>query len=351
MMESAKIAASFSHSAAHEFHESSPLYEKLSIGISNDRELLELAAHAISKPIPMIFLAAVHFLLLNETEHPLAAYFPDIASPHDAPEGDPYAVFRNFCLEYRSEIGRIVSTYHVQTNEVRRSACLLPAFGLVAAMSRGLPLALVEIGASAGLNLLWDHYAYDYGNGRLYGDRASPVRLTCTLRGEKIPPFPQSFPQVFSRTGIDLYPVDVREDSAANWLRAFIWPEHRGRFEMLGHAMAIARRHPPELRAGDALELLPDMMAMTPTDTTLCLFHTFVSNQMPAEGLKRLEKLIAGSGVTRDVYCISINFLDRYPRLELLAYTNGVKIHRHLANCSGHSRWMEWIDHKLTLQR
>jgi hypothetical protein len=112
-----EIAESFIHSTAHEFRGSSPLYEWLSISISNDPELLELAANAISNPIPMIFFAAVHFLLLNGIEHPLTVYFPDITPPPDASEGDPYPVFRNFCLEHRAEIRRIVSTHHVQTME------------------------------------------------------------------------------------------------------------------------------------------------------------------------------------------------------------------------------------------
>ena len=167
--------------------------------------------------------------------------------------------------------------------------------------------------------------------------------MTCALRGEKIPPFPKTFPRIASRLGLDIYPIDVRQDSSANWLRAFIWPEHTARFEMLKSAIEIARRRPPELRAGDALELLPSVMAMTPADTTLCLFHTFVSNQMSPEALKRLAKLIAGCGSQRDVFCISIDFADNCPRLDLLSYTEGVKIHRHLANCSGHSRWMEWL--------
>ncbi|MEI8172358.1 MAG: DUF2332 domain-containing protein [Deltaproteobacteria bacterium] len=338
-----EIAESFIHSAAHEFRGSSPLYERLSISISKDPELLDLAAHAISNPIPMIFFAAVHSLLLNGTKHPLTAYFPDITPSSDVSEGDPYPVFRNFCLEHLSEIRRIVSTHHVQTNEVRRSACLLPAFGIVARQAGGLPLALVEIGASAGLNLLWDHYAYDYGNGRFYGDRASPVRLTCALRGNKIPPFPETLPQIASRLGLDLHPIDVREDSSANWLRAFIWPEHTARFEMLERAIEIVRRHPPELRAGDALEQLPSVMATTHPDTALCLFHTFVSNQMSPEGRKYFKQLIADYGSKRDIFCISIDFLDKYPRLELLSYTDGIRDHRHLANCSGHSRWMEWL--------
>jgi len=339
-----EIAESFVHSAAHEFRGSSPLYERLSIRISKDAELIELAAHAISNPVPMIFFAAVHFLLLNGTEHPLTAYFPDITPSSDVSEGDPYPVFRNFCLEHRSEIRRIVSTHHVQTNEVRRSACLLPAFGIVASESKGAPLTLVEIGASAGLNLLWDRYGYDYGNGRFYGDRASPVRLTCALRGNKIPPFPETLPQIASRLGLDLHPIDVRQKSEINRLRSFIWPEHTARFEMLERAIEIARRHPPELRAGDALEHLPAVMATTPPDTALCLFHTFVSNQMSPEWRKDLVQLIADYGSKRDIFCISIDFLDKYPRLELLSYIDGIWDHRHLANCSGHSRWMEWLD-------
>lgn len=339
-----EIADSFSHSATHEFHGSSPLYERLSMCISRDPELLKIAAHAISKPVPMIFFAAVHFLLLNGTQHPLSAYFPDITHALHVSEGDLYPVFRDFCLEHRFKIERIVSTHHVQTNEIRRSACLLPVFGIVARQAGGLPLALVEIGASAGLNLLWDHYAYDYGNGRFYGDRASPVHLACTLRGENIPPFLKTFPKIASRIGIDLHPIDVRQKSATNRLRAFIWPEHAARFELLERALEIARHHPPELRAGDALELLPGIMSTTPPNTALCLFHTFVSNQMPAERFKHLAALIADCGSKRDAFCISIDFLDRYPRLELLSYTKGIKIRRHLANCSGHSRWMEWLE-------
>jgi hypothetical protein len=114
---------------------------------------------------------------------------------------------------------------------------------------------------------------------------------------------------------------------------------------MLESAIKVAKRHPPTLLAGDALEQLPSVMAMTPPDTAFCLFHTFVSNQMSREWLIRLEDFIADCGSKRDVFCISIDFLDRCPRLELISYMKNVKIRRHLANCSGHSRWLEWLDH------
>lgn len=341
-----EIAKSFAHSAVHEFRGSSPHYERLAMGISRDPAMLTLASYAISQPVPMIFLAAVHYLLLNGAAHSLAAMYPDINPELCPTEADPYPFFRDFCFQHQEEVKNLIATHHVQTNEVRRCACLLPAFCIVAKQAQGLPLALVEIGASAGLNLLWDCYGYDYGNGNIHGNGTSPVQLTCSLRGDKRPPFPETFPQIASRIGIDLNPIDVRDQSAVNWLSAFIWPEHTARFDLLHRAIEIARNNPPELHKGDILECLPRIMETMPRETLLCLFHTFVSNQMSQETGDGLEKLITDYGSKRDICCISIDLSDtyKYPRLELLSYIDGAKIHRHLANCSGHSRWLEWLE-------
>lgn len=342
----AQISESFANSAAHEFHGSSPLYERLARGISTDPELLTLASGAVSRPVPMIFFAAVHYLLLDDADHPLATFYPDINSVPCATDTDLYPVFQDFCFKHRDEIKNIISMYHVQTNEVRRCACLLPAFGIAAQEAKGLPLTLVEIGSSAGLNLLWDQYGYDYGDGLLYGDRASSVQLSCTLRGDKRPPFPEKIPQIASRIGIDLHPIDVRSESEVNWLRAFIWPEHAGRFDLLHRAIKIARNSPPELRKGDVLELLPGIMETVLPGSVLCLFHTFVSNQMSPEVHHGLADLIADYGSKQNIWCISIDLSDKYkyPRLELLSCIDRVEKHRHLANCSGHSRWLEWLE-------
>ncbi|MEN6317609.1 MAG: DUF2332 domain-containing protein [Syntrophaceae bacterium] len=341
-----EIAKSFSHSARHEFHGSSPLYEIFATGMSEDTELLFLASNAISKPVPMIFLAAVHFLLLNGTEHPIAAYYPDMHSEPHSPEAGIYPLFREFCFQHQDEIKKLIITYHVQTNEVRRCACFLPAFGLAAEKAQGLPLALVEIGASAGLNLFWDRYGYDYGNGIIYGNRTSPVQLTCTMRGDMQPPLPEAFPQIIARIGIDLNPIDVRDPSAVNWLKAFIWPEHTARFDLLHRAIEIVQNTPPELRKGDALEILPGVIDALPPDSYPCLFHSFVSNQMSPEERYALANIIANHGSNRNLCSISIDLSDKYkyPRLDMLSYNNDMKEHRHLANCSGHSRWLEWLE-------
>jgi len=324
----------------------SPLYEHLSVRVAADPELLELTTHARKgQPVPNLLFGSVQYLLLKGVQHPLAAYYPSISGDTMLNwVEDPYPLFRAFCLEHYDEIKHMIATRLVQTNEVRRCACLLPAFGLVVQQARGLPLALVEIGASAGLNLLWDRYGYDYGEDGRYGDMHSPVQLRCHLRGERRPVFSAMLPAVASRIGIDLDPIDVRNAEETLWLQALIWPEHDKRLHMLQNAIEIARQEPPQLVAGDALDLLPTIMASVPPDTALCLFHTFVLNQFLPVDRERLTALFAAEATRRDLYVISIAWLyGEVPQLTLQSFQDGIQTVRKLAFCSGHARWMEWV--------
>jgi hypothetical protein len=344
------LAKQFEGFAEHTGRDASPLYERLSLAISTDAEMLALAAHAASGPVPNLFLGAVHFLLLREAESPLAAFYPSMTKM-PRKDADPYPAFRSFCFNHAEEIQHLLQTRRVQTNEVRRCALLLPAFGIVAEQVHDRSLALVEIGASAGLNLLWDRYGYDYGTGRKYGNRDSPVQLSCRLLGDRQPPLPESLPRVASRLGIDLQPVDVHDSTAIEWLRALIWPEHSARLELLQRAVEVARQNTPGQAqgtvptAGDALEVLPGSMASVPEETVLCIFHSFTINQFSSEGRKRLARLLDEYGMKRDLYCISIAaFRLEYPQLTLLSYQDGVKTERLLANCSSHGLWLEWLE-------
>lgn len=250
----------------------SPLYARLSRAVAADDILLALAARARpGQPPPNLLFAAVHFLLLSNVKHPLAAFYPSVGGTDD---GDPLPAFRDFCRVYAREIEEILLTRRVQTNEVRRCAILLPAFGQI-----GKTLNLIEIGASAGLNLLWDKYAYDYGDAGKTG--AGMLTLTCEARSKV--PVPKTMPTVTGRMGLDLNPVDVTDADAVLWLRALIWPEHGERMERLTQAVEIARQNPPELRAGDALDLLPQAFADTPDEATLTVFHSFTVNQFSPE--------------------------------------------------------------------
>src|SRR5262249_9342041 len=153
----------FQRFGKEECHNSSMLYEQLSLAIAKDSELLTLAADARNgERVPNLFFAAVHFLLLKGKKHPVSRFYTSLSARPET-SGDPYPEFRSFCLEHKDDISNLIASRWVQTNEVRRCACLLPMLVVVSQESGGRPLYLIEIGAAAGLLLLWDRYAYRYG--------------------------------------------------------------------------------------------------------------------------------------------------------------------------------------------
>ena len=190
----------------------SPLYAELAYGVSLDRELLELAAQKRKRqPAPNMLFAAVQYLLLEGGEyaaHPLAAHYP-IVSAAERPMQPAFPAFRDFCLGHRDAILDLIGTRRTQTNVVRRCTCLLPAFSIVQRES-GLPLALIDIGASAGLNLNLDRYRYRYLRGgreeATWGRPSARVSLDAELRGGgAMPPLADDLAVEF-RGGIDLNP-------------------------------------------------------------------------------------------------------------------------------------------------
>ena len=322
----------------------SPLYGRLAVGISGDAELLALAATAQARPVPNLLLAAAHYLLLQSVDHPLAAFYPDLAGEPTTPAaGDPFPPFRGFCLEHKAAIAALLATRRVQTNEVRRCACLLPAFAVAARRLGNRPLALIEIGASAGLNLLWDRYRYDYGAGGQCGDPAAPVRLACELRGHLHLPLPAPMPAIATRVGLDIHPIDVCDDDAALWLRALIWPEQRDRAALLSQAIEVARLHRPPLLAGDANALLPGVLANVPGDAALCIYHSFTLNQFPSEARERFATLIAKHATQRNLALIAIEWREPFPSVDLALFEDGARADMRLAHCDAHGGWMEWL--------
>src|SRR3989475_2779397 len=222
-----KMAERFRYFAGKIYADRSPLYTNLALRVADDTELLRIAASAQEKAaLPNLFFAAVHLLLLKGEHHQLAAFYPSLNNSSRRTDAD-YPYFRSFGLEHREEIRQIMMTHSVQTNEVGRCAVLVPAFELVAAQTKRQPMAIVEIGSSAGLTLLWDHYRYRYGNGLECGDPNSPVKIECSLRGEMRPPIPGQLPKLASRTGIDLSPIDVNNAENVLWLQALRWHDNR----------------------------------------------------------------------------------------------------------------------------
>jgi hypothetical protein len=323
----------------------SPLYAQLALNAATDPEILALLDEVEQeKLLPNLLFSSVNDLLMGGERDPLADFFANLTDTPRAPE-DAYPIFRAFCLRHADTLRQRAKTRRVQTNEVRRCAALVPAFGLIAGREAGTPLALVEVGASAGLNLLWDHYSFDYGAAGKVGNVMSPVQLTCEVRGSLMLPIPDTLPEVAYRIGVDLYPIDVRDEDAARWLKALIWPEHAERIHTIERALEIARHNPPALVAGDLLEALPGVLANVPTDATLVIYHSWILNQVMPEVRERFAAMLLEHAQSRDFYRVSVEMLATpAPQLDLFSYQGGIVRQETLANCEAHGGWIEWLD-------
>jgi hypothetical protein len=324
---------------------SSPLYAQLSMEIATDPSILALVAAAdLSQQVSNLLLGAVHFLLLSGMTSPLADYYPSL-STNPRPRHEAYRYFRAFCFERVDEIRQLVTTQRVQTNEVGRCTALLPAFGIIAKRSGNRPLALAEIGPSAGLHMLWDKYGYDYGESGYAGNSESPVQLFCIHQGNIHPPLPDTLPTVSYRIGIDLAPVDVRDDIAIRWLRALIWPEHTDRAHLLEQAVQIARLDPPSIVAGSAVDLLPQILPTVPLETVLCVYHSYTLNQCSGPIREKILKYVEEFALEKDLFRISLEWYSgqHQPHLELFSYQAGIMSSELLAYCESHGRTIEWL--------
>ncbi len=177
----------------------------------------------------------------------------------------------------------------VQTNEVQRCWVLLPLF--LNATRGAEAVDVVELGSSAGLNLVWDRYRYEYERGS-WGPSEAPL----TLRGVERRPLPADVlslaPNVRSRVGIDRAPVDVTTDAGVRYLKSFIWPGQEERFARLDAAVAALRADPPPIVRGELADVLPEVLAGLPRDGLTLVFQTSVFEYLSAEARARVRELL-----------------------------------------------------------
>jgi hypothetical protein len=229
----------------------SPLYAEICRGIANDPTfLVKLAELPVEKQQPNLFLAAVNYLCGVARDW-----------PH----------FRSLAQAHWDKAFAITMARRTQTNEPARCATLLPLLALLPQ-----PLALLEVGASAGLCLLPDKYAYDYGDhfvSPTNGEAGAPL-FHCTANDAT--PLPKKNIEVVWRAGLDLYPLNVANDEDVRWLQALVWPGEGERARLLGEAIAVARHDPPRVVKGDLRCDVKVLAAEAPKDATLVVFHTAV---------------------------------------------------------------------------
>jgi hypothetical protein len=165
------------------------------------------------------------------------------------------------------------------------------------------PLALVDVGASAGLNLLCDRYRIDYGASGATGPTDSPVLITCRTVGAS-PPIAASLPPFVSRSGIDLAPVDLTDADDARWLLACIWPD-TGRLERTKASILLAQEGPPEVIAGNANDVLAGVLGDLPADAVVVLMTTWVFAYFSLEDRQRFLDLLEAESRHRTIVWLS----------------------------------------------
>jgi len=260
---SVTVAMTYDAFAVREARGVSPAYERLSLAVSRDAELLALiGALPPAKQQPNLLFGVVRLL--------------------GGPVEDPVA-FHDFTVANWAAIEPEMRTRATQTNEAGRCALLLP---VLAALPQ--PLALLEVGASAGLCLYPDRYTYRYGD-RTVGS-GGPV-LECAVTAT-VPP--DRLPEVVWRAGLDLNPLDVTDPADVAWLEALIWPEHAHRRARLRAAAEVAAADPPLLVRGDLADDLAALAARAPAGATLVVFHTSVLYQVPGPRRALFAEVVRG---------------------------------------------------------
>lgn len=351
-----KWAERFQRFAEVECHGLSPLYETVSLAIARDPEMLEWIAGLIeTRADPTLLFAAVHYLLLSGAGAELAAFYPNLAEV-PAPPAAVYPAFRGLVERERNRLAVLFQTRTTQTNEVNRCCYLLPAF-VLAAKEAAKPLWLVDVGASAGLNLQFDRYAYDYGNGRRAGAAASAVQLRTALRGN---PDLAPWPAIAGRVGLDLDPIDVADEARTRWLEACTWPEHVGRFRNLRAALAIARTAKPRVVRGDAIEGLRALVEAADRNAVVVVVNTNVLQYFRADACRQYGKRLAELAAQRELIWIANEhpfFLSHAGftapidgaaepsalPLVMTHFVDGERRERVLANVGPHARHLHWI--------
>lgn len=322
----------------------SPLYARLAEGVGADENLKALAARAKpGQPHANVLLGAVHFLLLRGADHPLRQHYPDLGGGAVAGE-DPFPLFQDFVAVHRGDVERLVETRVTNTNEVGRSAILHPGFRALG-MRTESPLHLIEIGPSAGLNLIWDRYGVRYlRDGKAVASIAPGAALVidCDLRGDGVPPAGPA-PEIAGRLGLELNPVDLSNVDDRDWLRALMWPDQVSRLHRLDRAIELFAKENPPIRHGNALELLPDALADAPETRAVCIYHTIAIYQFSSAMKEALENILTVAGLRRTIWRLSFEFDGKDGLLSLIRYRDGTREETLLAKAHPHGAWIAWL--------
>ena len=288
---------------------SSPLISELTRAAAEDDEIAALCLATRPGQLPgLLIFYVVHYLLLKSPDARLAAYFPSLTdTPKPAREAFP--AFREFCLEHRAEIAELLAWRTINTNLPEKATCLVPALRYVEREAKE-PLTLLELCCSAGLNMLFDDYHYDYGPAGRVGVPGSPVQLKCKIVGPNQPPI-EAMPQIRYRVGVDLVKVDTSDPLEQLWMQAVLAPEWRAEREHLKAALKIRNQRDLRILQGDALEVVPSLLDELPG--TLCVLMSYCIGHWSMAARTALDELFRRASHHRPVHRLSVEMPDTEP--------------------------------------
>ncbi|MEM8750360.1 MAG: DUF2332 family protein [Pseudomonadota bacterium] len=285
--------------------------------------------------IPLRLCGGLHALVISNAAPELAAHYPPHSS--DAP---PWQIVVDVFVEHEPFLLDWMES-PPQTNEVQRSNVLWP--GLMTIAGRfGPKLRILEVGASAGLNLHMDRFAYRHGDLN-YGDKDSLLRLEPEWRGTS--PTAHKV-DIVERGGCDINPLDISDPKDVMRLRSYLWADQLDRRERLDHAIAIAQANPVKLAKQDAVDWLEDQLSDLPTAVCTVVYSTIAWQYLPDERKQAGEAVIMNAaGRATDSSPLA------WLRFEADGQTPGASIRLQtwpdgrddvLGRGDFHGRWVDW---------
>lgn len=308
----------------------SPLYEHLIEVTLGNPALMSVIQRITKRPPPNVYLAAIHYLLMDGRSPRLSRYYRSIVED-PLPVSDVDEDFTDFVLEHQDDIVELANRRYTQTNECRRCVALLP--GVMT--SPYDEFHLVEIGTSAGINLALDHFEYEFEGAHWGPDSA--VLLSAEVRGD--PPRLRPF-DIGKRVGIDLNLIDRNDAADRQWLEALIWPEHEERRERLRRALDLTSEMEFELVEGSVLDELAAVLGDLPPGEPAVVMNSFVLNQLDSHQREQVEEIAEEARKARPIYRVSFEFIDKDDDWARLRVGSG----RELVDLGTAHPHGEWID-------
>ncbi|MEP7241849.1 MAG: DUF2332 family protein [Devosia sp.] len=301
--------------------------------------ILDWPGDAFADNVALRACGAIHALARSGDEPRLTAAYP----PSVATADQLWAAFADALPRHDAFLTEWLSSAP-QTNEVARSALILGGMLHIADAAR-LPLEILEVGASAGLNLAFDQYRYALGEGRVWGRADAPLLIDCPWRGPS-PPLDAPL-RVVARAGSDLRPIDATSAVDRERLLSYVWADQQHRLERVETALALAAAEHRTIDRADAAEWVESKLrSPRPPGTTRVLYHTIVWDYLPAATKARIDAAVASAAATATTdapfarLTIESDEIPGSARIAITVWPTGIT--RTLGRGDFHGRWAEW---------